>query len=142
MQRLVTGAGSLLLRGLGPSGLLITRGLGGPFTIEVVVPQRPRNLRKRGTGNNWVLRTVFVRASLVVVNDVELVDPPTGSIRIDFDEFNVIHVVSILPSIQRRIASLAITARFKGRRDIVVQYDGGRVTIGYDRPGLDGRTDE
>lgn len=119
MERSVTGAGSLLLRGLGPSGLLISRGLGtgSDATIVITVPsqERPRQLRRRGSGPKEErkqddIRCYFVNARLISVNDEDLAQPIEGEVKVTYgiDRFKV---TSTLPSVSKRITRLAIRVR-------------------------------
>ena len=119
MQRLVTGAGSLLLRGLGPSGLLITRGLGGGVTVIVEVPGRPRHLLIRGgsgrreEGQTERVHCFFVNARLVSVNDQELRAPIEGEVKVCYgtDRFKV---TSALPRVGKRFVRVIATLRRSG----------------------------
>lgn len=116
MERTVVGAGSLLLRGLGPSGLLISRGLGAGFdaTVIVTVPtlERPRQLRYRGGHGKEEQKTeeikcYFVRARLVEINDQVITQPIEGEIKVCYgiDKFKV---RSTLPSVTKRRSSLKV----------------------------------
>lgn len=115
MFRTVTGAGSLLLRGLGPSGLLVTRGLGGPNITLVVSVERPRQLRHRGSGpkrdqDREDLSCYFVNVRLVVVNDQVLAEPIEGEVKVCYgvDKFRV---TSALPRVSRRMTNLIVSMR-------------------------------
>lgn len=117
MERTVTGAGSLLLRGLGPSGLLISRGLGTGFdaTVVVTIPslERPRQLRHRGghgkkeEQKTEEIKCYFVRARLIEINDQVITQPIEGEIKVCYgvDKFRV---KSVLRSITKRRSSLKV----------------------------------
>ena len=108
----VTGAGSLLLRGLGPSGLLVSRGLGGaPVTVIVTVPS-VRIDRRGGSGRREERRQeqvkcFFVRARLVIVNDQEIRQPIEGDVKVCYgtDRFKV---TSTLPMISKRFTKIKV----------------------------------
>lgn len=115
MQTTVAGAGSLILRGLGPSGLLISRGLGGtPVTIIVEIPTT-RPDRRGGSGRRddfqqqEQVKCFFVKAKLVIINSHEMLQPIEGEIKVCYgtDKFRV---TSTLPTITKRFTN--IKARF------------------------------
>lgn len=117
MQRTVTGAGSLLLRGLGPSGLLVSRGLGGNEVSFVITVDRPRQLRVGGGSGRREERLetdkvncYFVNVKLVMVNDQVLLEPIEGAVKVCYgvDRFRV---TSTLPRVSRRRSRLVVRMR-------------------------------
>jgi hypothetical protein len=121
MQRTVNGAGSLLLRGLGPSGLLVSRGLGGGFELVIVVPSGPnRVVRSGGSGRRdereaEEIKCLFVGVKLVRVNDEELLEPIGGGAKVCYgiDDFRI---TSVLRGASRRCVSAAVAARLLRKR--------------------------
>lgn len=115
----ILGAGSLLTRGLGSSGLLVTRGLSEPFSafIEVLI-ERPRQLRTAGAGGRTSRHDYdydrrvgyFVGVRLIIINGQELLEPIEGSIKVTYGRDNF-RVASALPRVKRRLSSLMIRAR-------------------------------
>lgn len=118
MQREVQGAGSLLLRGLGPSGLLISRGLGGS-EIDVIIPSAPETRRrKRGDGRTEEEKNRFPHSysfdtRLVIVNGKELAHPVQRTVRIDYLQENTIRVKGTLPKSSIKRSNLSVKARLK-----------------------------
>lgn len=120
MRRTVAGAGSILLRGLGPSGLLVTRGLGSRVVIDI----RPRQLRHRGSGPKPYdgttireqVRCYFVGVRLITVNGQNLTEPIGGEVKVCYgrDQFSV---TSSLPRVSRRIVDRNVMVRLLRGKD-------------------------
>lgn len=114
MQRDVTGAGSLLLRGLGPSGLLVTRGLGGGVQIVIIPPGPLRQTRLGGSGRRegrFPYECIFVNARLVMINGRELPFPIEGVQQVDCRKDETLRVTAQLVSTVRRRKRIIVRAR-------------------------------
>lgn len=121
MYTAVAGAGSLLLRGLGPSGLLLSRGLGGHFEL-IISTGRPRQTRYGGSGRREErekeeIRSIFVRARLVEINGKSVMNNSqntlgsvegTAKVTYGIDSFKV---TSAIPRVSKRLSSIGLSSK-------------------------------